>query len=198
MSRRVLLVATAATGALAVLLVGLAVWLASGRGLDLSPSAQIGGPFRLVDQTGRTVTEADLKGHPTALFFGYTHCPDACPTTLSELTELMRKLGPAADRLAVVFVTVDPERDTPEVLADYAKAFDPRFRLLTGTPEQIAQVLRDYRVYAQKVKDENGNTLFNHTASVYLLDAQGRFVGTLAYQEQEDTALAKLRRLLAA
>ena len=185
-------------GVLAVLLVGLTVWLASERGLDLSPSAQIGGPFRLVDQTGRTVTEADLKGHPTALFFGYTHCPDACPTTLSELTALMRKLGPAADRLGAYFVTVDPERDTPEVLADYAKAFDPRFRMLTGTPEQVAQMLRGYRVYAQKVKGDNGETLFNHTASVYLLDAQGRFVGTLAYQEPEDTALAKLRRLLAA
>jgi protein SCO1/2 len=155
-----------------------------------------GGPFELVDQHGTPVTDAALKGHPSAMFFGYTFCPDICPTTLYEMTELMEQLGPEADKLKVYFVTVDPERDTREVMAEYLSAFDPRFTGLTGSREQIDQIIAGYRVYARKVEQEEGPYLMDHTAGVYLLDDNGALTGTLDYQEDPKTALAKLRRLI--
>lgn len=158
--------------------------------------ANIGGPFALTDQNGTRVTEADLEGHPSAMFFGYTFCPDVCPTTLFELTTLMQDLGPEADRLKVYFVTVDPERDTQAVLANYLQAFDPRIVGLTGTREEIDQMLKAYRVFARKVPHDDGTYLMDHTATVYLLDSQGTFTGTIDYQEKPETALAKLKRLI--
>lgn len=159
--------------------------------------AGVGGPFTLTDQHGTTVTEADLKGHPSAIFFGYTFCPDICPTTLFDLTTLMHDLGPKADRLKVYFVTVDPERDTRQVLADYLQAFDPRIVGLTGTRAEVDQMLKDYRVFSRKVPQDDGTYLMDHTATVYLLDSQGTFTGTIDYQEKSETALAKLKRLIA-
>ena len=156
----------------------------------------IGGPFTLTDQTGATVTEAALKGHPSALFFGYTYCPDVCPTTLYELTVLLGQLGPDADKLKVYFVTVDPERDTQAKLAEYLQAFDPRISGLTGTRPQIDQMLKAYRVYSRKVPGEGDAYLMDHTASVYLLDANAGFAGTFDDQEKEDAAFAKLQRLV--
>ena len=155
-----------------------------------------GDPFSLVDQHGATVTEASLKGHPSAVFFGYTFCPDICPTTLYDMTELMQRLGPDADKLKVYFVTVDPERDTPEAMAEYMSAFDPRFSGLTGSREQVDQVIAAYRVYARKVERDSGPYLMDHTASVYLLDGEGKLTGTLDYHEDPDTAHAKLKRLI--
>lgn len=159
--------------------------------------AAIGGPFTLVDQTGATVTEASLKGHPSAMFFGYTYCPDVCPTTLSDMTLWLEQLGPDGDKLKAYFVSVDPERDTREHMAEYLTAFDPRISGLTGTREQVDQMVANYRVYARKV--EGGDPeyyLMDHTASVYLLDSEGRFVGTVDYEENPATALAKLKRLV--
>jgi protein SCO1 len=158
--------------------------------------ASVGGPFSLTDQDGATVTDADLKGHPSAMFFGYTSCPDVCPTTLFDLTTLMRDLGPEADKLRVYFVTVDPERDTQKVLADYLRAFDPRIVGLTGTREQIDQMLKDYRVFSRKVPQDDGTYLMDHTATVYLLNLRGTLTGTIDYQEKSDAALAKLKRLI--
>jgi len=158
--------------------------------------ASVGGPFTLTDQRGTTVTDADLKGHPSAMFFGYTFCPDVCPTTLFDLTTLMRDLGPEADELKVYFVTVDPERDTQKVLADYLQAFDPRIEGLTGTREEIDRMLKDYRVFSRKVPQDDGSYLMDHTATVYLLDSKGTFTGTIDYQEKSETALAKLKRLI--
>ncbi|HEX2134826.1 MAG TPA: SCO family protein, partial [Microvirga sp.] len=143
--------------AVLVLLVGWTVlWHGGQRVAEVGPPVQIGGPFSLVDQNGRPTTEADLAGRPTLLFFGFTHCPEVCPTTLYEITGWMRTLGAQADGLNVVFVTVDPERDDQAALAEYAKAFDPRIRMLTGTPQAVDQMIRAYRAYVRKVPLEGG------------------------------------------
>ena len=159
-------------------------------------TATIGGPFSLTSQHGKTVTEADLEDHPSALFFGYTHCPDVCPTTLFEATGWLQALGKDADRLKFYFVTVDPQRDTQELLADYMEAFDPRITGLTGSREAVDEIISGYRVYASKVDGDEASYTMDHTASVYLLDEEARLVGTIDYQEDPDTALAKLRRLV--
>lgn len=160
-------------------------------------AAAIGGPFALTDQQGQPVTEAALKGHPSAIFFGYTYCPDVCPTTLADLTLWLGDLGADADKLKVYFVTVDPERDTPAQMKDYLSAFDPRITGLTGSREAIDQMLKEYRVYSRKVGDGPNYTM-DHTATVYLLDADANFVGTLDYQEKPEIALTKLKRLVGA
>jgi len=162
-------------------------------------SIDIGGPFSLTDQHGAKVTDADLKGHPSALFFGYTFCPDVCPTTLSDITVWLQDLGPDADKLKVYFVTVDPERDTQQKMAEYLQAFDPRIVGLTGARPAIDQILKDYRVYSRKVEGVNGAPYtMDHTASVYLLDANAGFTGTIDYEEKPETALAKLKHLVGA
>lgn len=158
--------------------------------------ASVGGPFTLTDQKGRTVTEEALKGHPSAMFFGYTFCPDVCPTTLFEMSGLMDRLGPDAEKLRVFFVTVDPERDTQAVLSEYLQAFDPRIVGLTGSRQEIDRTLQAYRVFSRKVEREGAPYLMDHTASVYLFDSDAVFTGTIAYQEAEETALAKLKRLI--
>jgi protein SCO1/2 len=185
-----------------VLLAGAMLWFVVGTRSSPSPAttiaaASIGGPFTLVDQKGVTVTEADLKGHPSALFFGYTYCPDVCPTTLADMTVWLGNLGPAADKLKVYFITVDPERDTEAEMASYLEAFDPRIEGLTGTRPAIDQMLKDFRVYSRKVGDGPNYTM-DHTASVYLLDSDAQFVGTVDYQEDTDTVMAKLKRLVGA
>jgi protein SCO1/2 len=160
-------------------------------------AASIGGPFNLIDQKGAPVTESALQGHPSVLFFGYTYCPDVCPTTLADMTVWLGNLGPAADKLKVYFVTVDPERDTQAQMASYLEAFDPRIEGLTGTRPAIDQMLKEFRVYSRKVGDGPNYTM-DHTASVYLLDSKGQFVGTVDYQENTDTVMAKLKRLVGA
>jgi protein SCO1 len=163
------------------------------------PSAgePLGGPFALVDQNGAAVTEAILRGQPTALFYGFTSCPDVCPTTLMEMTAWKETLGGASEDLRLVFVTVDPERDTPDVLKDYLGAFSPDIVGITGEPEDVASMLESYHVYWRKVPQGDGYTM-DHTASVFLLDEGGRLVGTVSHNEDRDTALAKLRRLVGA
>src|SRR4030081_1974816 len=113
--------------------------------------AMIGGSFKLTDQNGKEVTDQDLKGRPFLVFFGFTHCPDVCPTTLFEVSEILRTLGPDADRMRALFITVDPERDTPAVMKDYLSSFDPHLARLTGDPTAIAAVAKTYRVYFKKV-----------------------------------------------
>lgn len=157
-----------------------------------------GGPFRLTDQTGATLSDADLKGRPFAVFFGFTHCPEICPTTLWEMSQALAALGPDGDRLRVLFVTVDPERDRPEMLREYLQSFDHRITGLTGTPEEIAAVAKSYRVYWRKVPTTDGDYTMDHSAMVYLMDAEGRFHDVIAYGTPEPERLAALRRLLAA
>jgi len=159
-------------------------------------AAAIGGPFELVDQDGRTVTDRDMKGHPFLVFFGFTNCPDVCPTTLFEVSEVLRALGPDADKVNALFVTVDPERDTPAELKDYIASFDPHLRALTGDPAAIAGVTRAYRVYAKKVPQENGGYTMDHTAIVYLMDKDSRFVAPFNIKRGTAEAAADLRKYL--
>ena len=159
-------------------------------------SLPIGGPFSLTDHRGRAVTEADFRGRPMAVFFGFTHCPDVCPTTLGEMTALIEALGPDADRLHWLFVSVDWERDTPEALAGYLEAFDRRILGLSGSEAQVAEAARAFRVYYRRVPVEGGGYTMDHSASVFLLDGAGRFAGTIDNKEGEGVALQKLRLLL--
>jgi len=189
----------AALGLIAVLVfaslaVGLG-WLQSEPPVALSGHGPKIAAFKLLDQKSRPVSEKDLIGRPAVLFFGFGYCPDVCPTTLANLTGYLGKLGTDADRLAVFFVTVDPQRDTPDELAKYLSPFDPRIRGLTGAPDQIAALGKSLGVYYAKVETGNGSYTMDHTSSVFLLDAQGRFIGTIAHQEDADVALAKLKRL---
>lgn len=159
------------------------------------PSA-VGGPFRLLDQSGRAVTEADFKGKPFLVFFGFTHCPDICPTTLFEISEVLRRLGPDAGKTAALFITVDPERDTPEKLKDYLSSFHARVVGLTGAPAEVGEALKVYRVYAKKVPLAGGGYTMDHSTVVYLMDKDGRFVAPFNLKRTADEAAADLRRRL--
>jgi protein SCO1/2 len=169
--------------------------LGTGRVATGPGSLQIGSPFTLTDHRDREVTERDFRGKPIAVFFGFTHCPDVCPTTLTDMTRLMEALGAAADRIHWLFISVDAERDTPRAMADYLSAFAPRIVGLTGTEAQIADAARAFRVYYRKVPLEGGGYTMDHSASVFLLDGEGRFAGTVDHKESEDVALQKLRML---
>jgi protein SCO1/2 len=158
--------------------------------------SSVGGPFQLVDQNGQTTADRDLLGHPFLVFFGFTHCPDVCPTTLFEVSEALNQLGPDADRVGALFVTVDPERDTPAMLKDYLSSFNPRLRGLTGDPAAITATLKAYRVYAKKVPLEGSNYTMDHTAIVYLMDKDGRFVAPFNLKRKSDELAADLRRYL--
>lgn len=169
---------------------------ASGQ-LNSGPSAAtIGGPFSLIDQDGKPVTDQDLKGRPFLVFFGYTHCPDICPATLFEMSEVLRALGPDADQTAALFITVDPERDTLKAMKDYASSFDPHLLALTGDAAAIAAVEKAYRVYAKKVPTGNGDYSVDHTALVYLMDKQGRFVAPFSLKRRPADAAADLRKYM--
>lgn len=193
---------------------GLALWLggvaiAAGLALGVvflfaredapSPSSiAMPADVHLIDQKGRPFTAADLKGKPTAVFFGFTYCPEICPTTLVDIGRWMEGLGKDADKLNVVFVTVDPERDTQQQMALYLSSFDPRIRGVTGTPEEIAKMAKGFRVYYRKVPTGGGEYTMDHSSAVYLMDARGRFVEPIGYQEGLDRVLPKLRSLIGA
>jgi protein SCO1/2 len=158
--------------------------------------AAVGGPFQLTDQNGKAVTDADMKGRPFLVFFGFTHCPDICPTTLFDMSQLMKELGPDADRTGALFITVDPDRDTPKVMKDYLSNFDAHVRGLTGDPTAINAAIRAYRVYAKKVPLENGDYTMDHTALVYLMDKNGHFVAPFDMSRTPAAEAADLRRFL--
>jgi protein SCO1 len=158
--------------------------------------ASIGGAFKLTDQNGQVVSDQDLKGHPFLVFFGFTHCPDVCPTTLFEVSEILRSLGPDANRTRALFITVDPERDTPAVMKDYLSSFDPHLSGLTGDPTAVAAVAKAYRVYYKKVPLDQGSYTMDHTAIVYLMDKDGRFVAPFNLKRTSEAAAADLRRYL--
>jgi protein SCO1/2 len=158
---------------------------------------EIGGPFTLASARGGVVDSASLKGKPHAIFFGFTHCPEVCPTALYEMSTLLEKLGEEAKDFRVFFITVDPERDTPEMMRDYIANFDPRIEALVPSPEQLPKLAADFRVYYAKVPTSGGGYTMDHTASTFLMDADGQFAGTLAYDEAADMREAKIRKLLA-
>ncbi len=194
---RIVLVAAAFLAGL-VLFYGV-FYFAAGRGFapNLAPAAAaIGGPFRLTDQDGRSFSDADMKGKPFLVFFGFTHCPDVCPTTLFEVSEIFAKLGADADRVGALFVTVDPERDTPDKMKDYLSSFDPHLRGLSGDVAAIAAMEKVYRVYAKKVPLEGDDYSMDHSTIVYLMDKQGRFVAPFSLKRKPEDAAADLRRYL--
>ena len=156
----------------------------------------VGGPFTLTNQDGKAVTERDFAGATHLVFFGFTHCPDVCPTTLQQITDVLAALGPKAEKLKVAFVTVDPERDTPEALKSYLSSFDPRISGLTGTPEQVAATVKAYRGYARKVPGKDGDYAMEHTALVYVMDSRDDFVGTLNLARPPRDTAAELARQL--
>ncbi len=158
--------------------------------------AAVGGPFHLEDQNGQPVSDEDMKGRPFLVFFGFTHCPEICPTTLFEISEVIRELGKDADRIGALFITVDPERDTPAALKDYLSSFDPHLRGLTGDPAAVNATIKAYRVYAKKVPLEGGDYTMDHTAVVYLMDKDGRFVAPFNLKRTPEAAAAELRRYL--
>jgi protein SCO1/2 len=155
-----------------------------------------GGPFHLEDQNGKPVSDQDMKGRPFVVFFGYTHCPDICPTTLFEISEVMKSLGRDADRTGALFITVDPERDTPATLKDYLSNFDPHLRGLTGAPAAVDTALKAYRVYAKKIPLKDGDYTMDHTAVVYLMDKNGRFVAPFNMKRTAEAEVADLRGYL--
>jgi protein SCO1 len=195
-TQRLLAIAGAFTAGL-VLCLGLILFVGGrGSGTGAVQAAAIGGPFNLIDQDGQLFSDKDLKGKSFLVFFGFTHCPDVCPTTLFEISEIMRNLGPEADHTAALFISVDPERDTPEAMKDYLASFDPHVRGLTGDAAALAAVAKAYRVYYKKVPLDGGDYTMDHTAIVYLMDKDGRFVAPFNMRRTVDVAAADLRKRL--
>jgi protein SCO1 len=191
---RPLVIIGAFAGSLVVGLV-LMLWAMGGLRHATAPAA-IGGPFQLTDQAGQTVTEKSMLGRPTLVFFGFTHCPDVCPTTLFEMSEVLRAMGKDADGVNAYYISVDPERDTQSAMKDYLSSFDPRLKGLTGNPEQVAKVLSEYRVYAKKVPLKDGDYTMDHTALVYLMDRDGKFVSPFNLNRKPEEAASDLKRYL--
>ena len=191
---RPLVIIAAFAGSLAIGLL-VTLWLLGGLRGATAPAA-IGGAFRLTDQAGQTVTEKNLIGRPSIIFFGFTHCPDVCPTALFEMSEVLRAMGPDAGKLNAYFVSVDPERDTSAVMKDYISSFDPHLKGLTGSPEEIAKVISAYRVYAKKIPLKDGDYTMDHTALIYLMDKNGNFVRPFDLKRKPEEAAADLKRYL--
>jgi protein SCO1 len=160
-------------------------------------ASAIGGSFRLVDQNGKTVTDADLKGKWSLVYFGYTHCPDACPTALNDIAIALDQLGPKREAVRSVFITVDPERDTPEVLKAYVTSFDAAILALSGSPEEIARAAKAYRVYYAKHPEPGGDYSMDHSSVIYVMDPEGRFTASFTHQSTPEEIADRLKKLLA-
>jgi protein SCO1 len=188
---------------LVALAAGVAAYLfVQGQSAPPSPAqsyaSEIGGSFVLTDPAGKAVSNETLKGKPFAIFFGFTRCPDVCPTTLNRMAALRKQLGADWDRFNIVFVSVDPGHDKPADIGQYVALFGTPIIGLTGTEAQIAQIVKAYHVFYEKVPQPGGDYMIDHTATVFLMGRQGEFVTTIDHQEGQDTALAKLKRLIAA
>ena len=187
-------------GALAISLVAAGLlWRASDRvrfgDVPSASSGSVGGPFVLTDQDGRRRSEEDFRGRWVLLYFGYTNCPDVCPTTLALMANVLGKLGPNANLVVPVFVTIDPARDTPSILKTYLAAFGPRFVGLTGSPASIAEIARDYRVYYAMHPLPGSGYAMDHSSVVYLLDPKGKFVKAYNDEAHADAIAADLEKL---
>ncbi|HYM31786.1 MAG TPA: SCO family protein [Candidatus Cybelea sp.] len=171
--------------------------LQRGIGVEQSGTALVGGPFALIDQNGQTVTDADFRGRIMLVYFGYAYCPDVCPTELAKMAAALDLLGPDAGKVAPIFITVDPERDTPAKLKDYVAQFHPQMVGLTGSVEQVTKTARAYRVYFAKSGDTGGaNYLMDHTSFIYLMDQQGRYRKVFTPDAAPETIAAGIRQLL--
>jgi cytochrome oxidase Cu insertion factor (SCO1/SenC/PrrC family) len=160
--------------------------------------ALVGGPFSLVDQDGQRVSDTDFRGRYMLVYFGFTFCPDVCPAALQLMAAAIDKLGAKGEQVTPIFITVDPERDTPEALKPYVSSFHPRFIGLTGTTAQIQDVAREYRVYFRKAKDETapGSYTMDHTSIIYVMGPDGRFVTHFTSSTPLDTITAQLAKIL--
>ena len=177
----------------ALLVAGAAYYVANQpRGPISIGTALVGGPFTLTDHTGRKVTDKDFRGHYMLVFFGYTYCPDICPTELQVMSAALDNLGAKADAIQPIFITFDPQRDTPEVLKQYVSNFHPRLVGLTGTPEEIALAAKAYRVFYNRLENTSGpdTYLMDHSTITYLMDRQGKFLKHFSYST-DAAALAK-------
>lgn len=180
-----------------VLCLGGILWLTNGiSGGGIAQQASVGGPFQLTDENGKAISDESFRGKPFLVFFGFTHCPDVCPTTLFEVSEVMRRLGPDADKTAALFITVDPERDTPDKMKEYLSSFDPHLHAATGKPDIVASVAKAYRVYYKKIPTTGDNYTMDHTAIVYLMDKNGHFVAPFNLRRTPEVAADDLRRYL--
>jgi len=192
--------ATAFAGILVLvagLLIGLAFRDQGKGGTAANPLAiAIGGKFSLVDQNGKTVTDADLKGKWQLVFFGYTHCPDVCPTALNDLSLALDQLGAKQKDVGIVFISVDPERDTPTVLKSYVESFGGPIEALTGSSDQVAEAAKAYRVYFAKHPRADGGYDMDHSALIYIMDPKGRFTGTFTPDDTSDKMATRLKKLL--
>lgn len=178
MKARIVRIALASLAGLAIA-AGIAWWqVKNAETVATSGTASVGGPFQLTDHTGKAVTDADFRGRYMLIYFGYTFCPDVCPTELSTLTVGLDQIGPLADKVQPLFISVDPQRDTVAHLADYVKLFHPRLTGLTGTPEQVRAAAKAYRVYYAKApgSGDNPDYLMDHSSFLYLMGPQGNFV----------------------
>ncbi len=156
----------------------------------------IGGPFHLIDQNGKPIADTDLRGKWLLVYFGYTHCPDACPTALNNIALALQDLGPLRDRVRPVFITVDPARDTSPALKDYVSAFDAPILALTGTAAEIAQAARGYRVYYAKHDEAGGDYSMDHSSMIYVMDPQGRFAAGLTGEVSPAQIVERLKKIL--
>jgi len=177
------------------LIAGAASWLAFNWYSTMSGEEPYGVAFELVDHTGAPITEKELRAAPAAIFFGFTNCPEVCPTTLFEMNGWLEQLGPDGDKVKAYFVSIDPERDTTEVMNRYVTNVSKRITGITGAPDKVAAMAKGYNIYVKKVELDGGDYTMDHTASVILLDKGGGFAGTIAYEENAETAVAKLKRL---
>lgn len=194
MSHRRILLLLAAFMVGAIIIVTATMALLPRGQTSVATQSTVGGAFELVDQDGKTVTQEDFAGGPYLVFFGFTHCPDVCPTALFDMSQLFEELGPDSRKVTGLFVSVDPERDTPEVLKTYLGSFHPGIQGLSGTPEQIAAVTKAYRVYYKKVPTKDGDYTMDHTAIVYLMDRNGNFVAPFDLKRPPAESAADLRR----
>ena len=197
--RHVVQYGAAGVGAVALML-GVGWWRVDGPGTP-KPAGQRPLPlsamdFRLTDHEGNEVGPEALIGRPTMVFFGFTYCPDVCPTTLSDISGWLEDLGDDAARMNVVFITVDPERDTAEAMAEYVGYFHPAIRGWTGPEDQISRAVEAFRASYERVPTEGGDYTMNHTASVFLFDAKGELVTMIDYHEPREFAVPKIRRAL--
>lgn len=202
--RGLILAGSAAAGAVIAAIAGY-LWLGPPPGAGMAGmsgkvksygTANIGGPFTLTDQHGKTRTAADFKGRYALVFFGYTHCPDFCPTGLQMIVAALDELGPDAARVTPIFVTIDPARDTAAGLKDYASLFHPRLVALTGTPEQVAAAAKAYKVYYAKVgKDED--YLMDHSTFTYLMGPDGKYRAAFRHGTDPSRIAARIKALIA-
>ncbi|RCL02738.1 MAG: SCO1/SenC family protein [Candidatus Tokpelaia sp. JSC188] len=161
----------------------------------LTRPGPLGAPFTLIDSRGRVVTEADIRVKPAAIFFGYTMCPDVCPTTLLELTNWLEKLGSDADKIGVWFFTVDPERDTPQLMHEYISMFSNKIIGISGDPKKVHAAVRSFNIAAEKIDSGDGDYTYDHTAAVLLLNKGGYLRSIIPYQEKDEIAIQQLKNL---